>query len=178
MKFGKRSRNAADSTSYDKKTRRFVRHPGAQIFKYRHQGSRQYRPGCQSASSLCGPAIGSRGQRKRIVADMEAPKAVEKSNRTRSRCPRADRSGVVIEPPGLTDQLVCFPPSRCRAGDCCRWKHGRIQFFVPKQYEKTVYFSLDGATFQDWCISRHALVGPPHSGPAMKTVGQVYAGRG
>jgi valyl-tRNA synthetase len=109
--------------------------------------------------------------RRRIVADFDAAKLLEKIADHDLKVPYGDRSGVVIEPL-LTDQwFVRAAPLAKPAIEAV--ENGAIQF-VPKQYEN-MYFAWM-RDIQDWCISRQLWWG--HRIPAWYDAeGKVYVGR-
>ncbi len=87
--------------------------------------------------------------RKKIVADLDALKLLEKIEDHENNIPRGDRSGVIIEPL-LTDQWFM------KMGDMAKTaidalNKGDIEF-VPDHWDKTYLQWLEN--IQDWCISR------------------------
>lgn len=108
--------------------------------------------------------------RKRVVQDLEAQEAVEKTEPYKIRVPRGDRSGVVIEPM-LTDQWFVKIQSLADPA-ILAVENAQVQF-VPKQWENTYFAWM--RDIQDWCISRQLWWG--HRIPAWyDDSGQVYVG--
>ena len=100
--------------------------------------------------------------RARVVADLEASGALERTEDRTIQTPFGDRSGVVIEP-WLTDQwyvdaetLAKPAMAAVRAGETS---------FVPKTWEKTFFNWMEN--IQPWCISRQLWWG--HRIPAWST---------
>ena len=109
--------------------------------------------------------------RKRVVADLESARLLDRIEKHKLKVPRGDRSGVVIEP-YLTDQW--FVRAAPLAEPAIRAvEEGRINF-VPKQWENTYFAWM--RDIQDWCISRQLWWG--HQIPAWyDDAGNVYVGR-
>jgi valyl-tRNA synthetase len=109
--------------------------------------------------------------RKRIVADLEAQRLLEKIDDHKLVVPRGDRSGSVVEP-FLTDQwYVKIQPLADPAIEAV--ENGAIRF-VPDNWKNTYYEWM--RNIQDWCISRQIWWG--HRIPAWyDEQGNVYVGR-
>ncbi|HET9679617.1 MAG TPA: valine--tRNA ligase, partial [Gammaproteobacteria bacterium] len=108
--------------------------------------------------------------RKKIVADLDAAGALEKTENHKLMVPRGDRSGAVLEP-FLTDQwYVKTAPLAEPAIKAV--ENGTIKF-VPENWSKTYYNWMHN--IQDWCISRQLWWG--HRIPAWyDDDGEVYVG--
>ena len=116
--------------------------------------------------------------RKQIIADLEVLGLVEKIEDHKSKVPRGDRSGAVLEP-YLTDQW--FVDLTKKDGGYAKItkpaidavESGRIRF-VPDNWKSTYFHWLNN--IQDWCISRQLWWG--HRIPAWyDETGKVYVGR-
>lgn len=109
--------------------------------------------------------------RKKIVEDFEALGLLEKIEDHKLKVPRAERTGVVVEP-FLTEQWYVSVEKLAKpAIDAV--ENGDIEF-VPKQYEN-MYFAWM-RDIQDWCISRQLWWG--HRIPAWyDDAGNTYVGR-
>ena len=121
--------------------------------------------------------------RKRIVADLEAQKLIDKTVDHKLKIPRGDRSGAVVEP-YLTDQWYVDltretladgrPGGKARITDpsIAMVRDGRVRF-VPGNWRKTYYQWLEN--IEDWCISRQIWWG--HRIPAWyDDDGNIYVG--
>ncbi|MGE5768273.1 MAG: valine--tRNA ligase, partial [Bacteroidota bacterium] len=97
--------------------------------------------------------------RKRVVADLEALRLVEKIDDHRNVVPHGDRSGVPIEP-YLTDQWYVDAATLAKPA-IEAVEQGRT-VFVPKQWENTYFEWM--RNIQPWCISRQLWWG--HQVPA------------
>jgi len=87
--------------------------------------------------------------RKKIVADLETARLLDKVEDHTLMVPHHARSGVVIEP-WLTDQWYC--DARVLAAPALKAvEDGRIRF-VPRQWENTFFDWM--RKIQPWCISR------------------------
>ncbi len=109
--------------------------------------------------------------RKKVVADLEAQKLLEKIDDHKLMVPRGDRSGSVIEP-FLTDQwYVKVEPLAKPAIEAV--ENGSIRF-VPDNWKNTYYEWM--RNIEDWCISRQIWWG--HRIPAWyDSEGNIYVGR-
>jgi len=109
--------------------------------------------------------------RKKVVADLETQKLLEKIDDHKLMVPRGDRSGSVIEP-FLTDQwYVKVEPLAKPAIEAV--ENGSIKF-VPDNWKNTYYEWM--RNIEDWCISRQIWWG--HRIPAWyDDEGNVYVGR-
>ncbi len=109
--------------------------------------------------------------RKKVVEAFESLDLLEKIEDHKLKVPRAERTGVVVEP-FLTEQwYVAVEKLAKPAIDAV--KNGDIEF-VPKQYEN-MYFSWMN-DIQDWCISRQLWWG--HRIPAWYDEnGKIFVGR-
>ncbi len=106
--------------------------------------------------------------RRRIVADLEAARLLEKVQPHKLMIPRGDRTRAVIEPL-LTDQwYVRVAPLAEPAVQAV--EDGRIRF-IPENWAKTYFEWMNN--IQDWCISRQIWWG--HRIPAWYgTDGKIY----
>ncbi len=109
--------------------------------------------------------------RKRVVADLEAPGLLEKTEPHTLPVPRGDRSGAALEP-WLTDQwYVRIAPLAEPAIKAV--EDGSIRF-IPDNWAKTYFQWM--RNIQDWCISRQLWWG--HRIPAWyDDAGNVYVAR-
>lgn len=109
--------------------------------------------------------------RKKIVADLDALRLLDKVEDYEQKLPRGDRSGAVVEP-FLTDQwYVDIKPLAEPAIEAVQ--DGRIRF-VPENWSKTYFEWM--YNIQDWCISRQLWWG--HRIPAWyDDKGNIYVGR-
>lgn len=109
--------------------------------------------------------------RKKIVAELEEIRLLEKIVPHKLMIPKGDRSGAVIEP-RLTWQW--FVAMKNLAGPAiAAVREGRVQF-TPKNYENTYFVWLEN--IQDWCISRQQWWG--HRIPAWHDEqGGIYVGQ-
>lgn len=97
--------------------------------------------------------------RKKVIADLENEKLLEKIEPHTLKVPRGDRSGEIVEP-FLTDQWFMKMENLAKpALDVV--KNGQIKF-VPQNWENTYFEWLNN--IQDWCISRQLWWG--HQIPA------------
>ncbi len=109
--------------------------------------------------------------REKVVADFEALGLLEKIEDHTLKVPRAERTGVVVEP-FLTEQWYVATQALAEPA-IAAVANGEIEF-VPKQYEN-MYFAWM-RDIQDWCISRQLWWG--HRIPAWYDEnGKVYVGR-
>lgn len=108
--------------------------------------------------------------RKKVVADLESQKLLEKTEPHTLNIPRGDRSHTIIEP-YLTDQwFVKVGPLAEPAIEAV--KSGQISFFPPN-WVNTYYRWLEDV--EDWCISRQLWWG--HRVPAWyDDQGKIYVG--
>lgn len=108
--------------------------------------------------------------RKRIIEDLTALGLLAKIEPHRSKIPRGEKSGVIVEPL-LTDQwYVKIKPLAEPAMDAVR--KGDIKF-VPNNWSKTYFQWMEN--IQDWCISRQLWWG--HRIPAWyDSHGHIYVG--
>jgi valyl-tRNA synthetase len=109
--------------------------------------------------------------RKKVVADLDALRLLDKVEDYEQKLPRGDRSGAVVEP-FLTDQwYVDIKPLAEPAIKAV--EDGRIKF-VPENWSKTYFEWM--YNIQDWCISRQLWWG--HRIPAWYDEdGNIYVGR-
>ncbi len=109
--------------------------------------------------------------RKKIVAEFEALRLLDKVEDYVVKIPRGDRSGAVVEP-YLTDQwYVKIEPLAKPAIEAV--ESGKIRF-VPENWSKTYFDWM--YNIQDWCISRQLWWG--HRIPAWYDEdGNIYVGR-
>jgi valyl-tRNA synthetase len=109
--------------------------------------------------------------RKKVVADFEALNLLEKIEDHKLKVPRAERTGVIVEP-FLTEQWYVAVEELAKPA-IAAVENGDIEF-VPKQYEN-MYFAWM-RDIQDWCISRQLWWG--HRIPAWyDKEGNIYVGR-
>ncbi|MDX1902043.1 MAG: valine--tRNA ligase [Gammaproteobacteria bacterium] len=87
--------------------------------------------------------------RKKIIQDLEALGLLEKTEKYRTKIPRGDRSGVIVEP-YLTQQWFMKMESLAKPA-VEAVKNGTLRF-VPENWDKTWFQWLNN--IEDWCISR------------------------
>ena len=111
------------------------------------------------------------GAREVIVSEFKKLGLLKKIEKHKSKIPRGDRSGVVVEP-YLTDQwFVDIKPLAEPAIEAV--KNNDIQF-VPDNWKKTYFEWMEN--IQDWCISRQLWWG--HRIPAWyDDNGNTYVGK-
>ncbi|MBW7836944.1 MAG: valine--tRNA ligase [Sphingomonadales bacterium] len=97
--------------------------------------------------------------RKKVVADLEALRLVDKIEPRLHTVPYGDRSGVVIEP-WLTDQW--YVDAKTLAQEAIAAVEDGDTAFVPKTWEKTFFEWM--RNIQPWCVSRQLWWG--HQIPA------------
>jgi valyl-tRNA synthetase len=97
--------------------------------------------------------------RKRVLADLEAERLIERIDDHVLMVPHHDRSGVVIEP-WLTDQWYCNAAELAKPA-IAAVESGQTRF-VPRQWENTFFEWM--RNIQPWCISRQLWWG--HQIPA------------
>jgi len=108
--------------------------------------------------------------RKKILADLEAAGLLEKIEKYRTKIPRGEKSGVIVEP-RLTLQwflkMKTLAEPAIQAVRC-----GNIRF-TPENWNKTWYQWLEN--IEDWCISRQLWWG--HRIPVWyDATGKTYVG--
>ncbi len=114
--------------------------------------------------------------RKRLWADMEAAGMTIKTEPYRTRIPRSQRGGEVVEPMMSTQWYVRIQPLAEKAIAAVR--AGKIKI-VPERYERVYFHWLEN--IRDWCISRQLWWG--HRIPAWyrqtdgHPEGEIYVGR-
>ncbi len=114
--------------------------------------------------------------RERLWRDMEAAGLTIKTEAYRTRIPRSQRGGEVVEPLMSTQWYVRIQPLAQKAIDAVR--DGRIKI-VPERFEKVYFHWLEN--IQDWCVSRQLWWG--HRIPAWyrekdgDPQGEVYVGK-
>src|ERR1700716_1696053 len=87
--------------------------------------------------------------RKRVLADLEAERLIERVDDHVLMVPHHDRSGVVIEP-WLTDQWYCNAAELAKPA-IAAVESGQTHF-VPRQWENTFFEWM--RNIQPWCVSR------------------------
>jgi len=109
--------------------------------------------------------------RKKIIEDFEQLGLLEKIDDHKLKVPRAERTGVIVEP-FLTEQWYVAVDKLAKPA-IAAVENGDIEF-VPKQWENTYFAWM--RDLNDWCISRQLWWG--HRIPAWyDDAGNVYVGR-
>ncbi len=114
--------------------------------------------------------------RERLWQDMAAAGLTIKAEPYRTRIPRSQRGGEIVEPMMSTQWYVRIQPLADKALAAVR--DGRIKI-VPQRFEKVYFHWLEN--IQDWCVSRQLWWG--HRIPAWyrekdgDPQGEIYVGR-